>query len=50
MTLHQALAARGFGSRKATDAQRREIFCSATGLVMGQFDAHEAWRWLRACA
>lgn len=46
-TLHEALEARGYTSRKENDAQRRTIY-DANGNRVGSFDAHEAWEWLRA--
>lgn len=44
-TLHEALRARGYTSRKDGDVQRRTVL-DGEGAVVGSFTATEAWRWL----
>lgn len=46
-TLHQAIAKRGWTSRKEGDDQRRTIY-DASGQPLGSFDAAEAWAFLRS--
>ena len=47
-SLHEALAARGYGSKAivGNNAGRRMIFELASGKEVGAFDVVEAWAWL----
>jgi hypothetical protein len=44
-TLHEAIAARGWTSRKENDEQRRTWY-DAEGNRLGSFDAQEGWTFL----
>jgi len=45
-TLHEAIKARGWTSRKENDVQRRTIY-DGKGECLGSFTAAEAWEFLR---
>jgi len=46
LTLHEALAERGYYSFKARDDQRRTVFNALTYQIVGSFTAAEAWEFL----
>lgn len=46
-TLNEALRAAGYRSEPIEDGHyRRRIICEATGAVVGDMNAAEAWAWL----
>lgn len=46
MTLHEALAAQGYTTRKERDDQRRTVY-NAQGQRIASFTAAECWQYLR---